>query len=173
MSTKSDPLNIFFLKRFCWYHSTLKRFSSIEKWVRKAWSLRAGAYRCPRKVFNRGILLSGGRKAERVSEFSWKFWGQFSSQDESRELCVGLRRQGWLRAGRRTIAPSNLSGYHQPPQSVKRQLQALFCARPDCQHSRNHRHGFCVSSSSAFSCTDTCTTFKGLQKAETFSWRIF
>jgi len=71
---------------------------------------------------------------------------EVSSRDESCELCAELRRQGWLRAGCRTIASRNLSGYHQPPQSVKRQLQALFCARPDCRHSRNHRHGFCVYS---------------------------
>lgn len=53
----------------------------------------------------------------------------------------------------------NLSGYHQPPQSVKRQLQALFCARPDCRQDRSRRHAKPIlaraHSSSAFSCTDT------------------
>lgn len=39
----------------------------------------------------------------------------------------------------------NLSGYYQLPQSVKRQLQALFCARSDCRHGRNHHDTDSVS----------------------------
>jgi len=104
------------------------------------------------------------------SEFLWKFsGGQFSGR-------VVRTLQGWsdkdvIVHGKEDNS-RNLSGYHQPPQSVKRQLQALFCARPDCRHGRNHRHRFCLYSSSAFSCTDTCTAFKSLQRAETFPSRI-
>lgn len=85
---------------------------------------------------------------------------EVSPQDKLCELCrVEVTR---MIAHGKEDNSRNLSGYHQPPQSVKRQLQALFCARPDCRHGRNRRHWFCLYSSSAFSCTDTCTTFKGL-----------
>lgn len=95
---------------------------------------------------------------------------EVSPQDELCELCQ-VQATRMIAHGKEDNS-RNLSGCHQPPQSVKRQLQALFCARPDCRHGRNRRHRFCLCSSSAFSCTDTCTAFKGLQRIKIFPSRI-
>jgi len=110
---------------------------------RKAFRIRS--YQCPRKTSNCGILLRNlkgwhGDCYPDKSEFSWILRGQFSG---SRELCR-VEATRMIARGKEDNS-RNLSGYHQLPQSVKRQLQALFCARSDCRHGRNHHDTDSVS----------------------------
>lgn len=101
----------------------------------------------PRKIFfNRGILLRSWKVGTAaVSSISLNFYeySEVSSQDGSRELCRAEATRMIARG--KEDNSRNLSGYHQLPQSVKRQLQALFCARSDCRHGRNHHDTDSVS----------------------------
>lgn len=133
---------------------------------RKALKIRP--YQCPRKTFNPGIILRNlkgwhGDCYLDKSEFSWMLRGQFSG---SRELCLGWSdKDDCAREGGQFEKPIWL-----PSATAKRKTSAASAVLRTFRLPTRPQppwHRFCLCSSSAFSCTDTCNTFKGLRKKNT------